>query len=77
MFTFSRLRETTPGEERKKTPLNTLDSLGFYVSASVCEMSTKAEQCEYGCVSPVMSPARGGAFVFLRVFFAFEGSCPW
>lgn len=67
---FTTEGNNTGGGKKKKTPLNTLDSLGFCVSASVCEMSTKAEQCEYGRVSPVMSPALRriclppGGFVF-------------
>lgn len=64
IFTFSRLRETTP-EKKKKTHTrarthhyHTWQS-GFSVLPSIYEMSTKAEQCKYGCLvcgfPPVMS----------------------
>lgn len=70
------------GRKERKTPLKTLDSPGFYVSASVCEMSTKAEQCKYGCVpfSRHVTRAHGRIFFFIIFFLAknaFEGSCPW
>lgn len=68
IFTFSRLRETTPEKKKKHIHTHTHRyhtwQSGFSVSPSVCEMSTKAEQCKYGCLvcgfPPVMSWRGGG-----------------
>lgn len=49
-FFFHDWGKHNAGEEKKQSA-KTIDSLGFlYVPPSVCEMSTKAEQCKYGGV---------------------------
>ena len=50
LFFFHDWGKHNAGEEKKQSG-KTIDSLGFlYVPPSVCEMSTKAEQCKYGGV---------------------------
>lgn len=67
VFTFSRLRETTPEEGKNETPLKTLDSLDFVSHQVSAKCLRKRSSVSTLCgLPPVMSPAHRGRFFFLR-----------
>lgn len=75
---FFTTEETTPGREKKThthTPLKHLT--GFYVSPSVCEMSTKAEQCKYDGLCMVFLLSCHWGFGNWKCDFCFSQESVW